>query len=341
VAPPEPRPRAGLDPIARAYRLGTVTACRYLPDGLLNRNWRLDTDAGPFALKELDALDPDSARRSLALMASVAADGVPVAAAVPAADGTTVAEIGGHGYYLTPWIDGTHLLGPDMDADTSFHMGAVIGRIHTALARPGLLPETGPSTEGPPTVATAHDRIGDYLDQIAARAEPDAFDRAAEPLLRSRLDLIAAHEHLRPSEDPPAGPAGWTHGDCQNWNLLWRGDRIAAVLDWDRVRPNPYGEEIVRAAAYQFALPDGRIDLDNVAALVAGYRTVADIGPDALADAARRRWWRLLTSVWHLKYHYYLDRTASDHVFFSDERLLRWWTANLDAVEAAFTRERR
>lgn len=256
--------------------------------------------------------------------------------AVPAADGSTVVEIAGHGYYLTPWVEGAHYFGPDMDHDASFHMGRVIGRIHRALARPGLLPQPGPATAPVTTPAQARERIRDYLGHIARRPEPDGFDTAAEPILRARLDTLDAHEHLRPDDEVPVGPSGWTHGDCQNWNLIWRERRIAAVLDWDRVRVNPYGEEIVRAATYQCALADGSIDLDNVAALIAGYRTVADPGPDALADAARRRWWKLLSSVWQLKYHYHRgDSGAAATVFFSDERLLRWWTANLDRVEAA------
>nr|BFF22889.1 hypothetical protein GCM10025732_08540 [Glycomyces mayteni] len=119
------------------------------------------------------------------------------------------------------------------------------------------------------------------------------------------------------------------------------GERIAAVLDWDRVRVSAYAEEIVRAATYQCALDDGRIDLGGVAAIVAGYRSVRPIGADALIDAARRRWWKLLTSVWHLKYHYYRGDRASDGLFFSDERMLRWWTANLAEVEAVFGQRQR
>ncbi|GAA2268957.1 hypothetical protein GCM10009853_023010 [Glycomyces scopariae] len=308
--------------------------CRVVAEGVLNRNWRLMTDAGAFALKELDQTSPDDARRSLALMASVAADGVPVVAAVPTGSGKSVLELGVHAYYLAPWIDGDHRRGAEMTRATAFHMGEVLARVRLALARPGLLPEAAPRFEPPPTVATARERIGDYLRLIDGRDAPDAFDRAVAPLLRTRLDLVAANEHRRPSEDGFTGPHGWTHGDCQNWNLLWRDDRIAAVLDWDRVRISPYAEEIVRAATYQCALADGSLDLDHLAALVAGYRTLAPIGGEALLDAARRRWWKLLTSLWHLKYHYFLGNSAGDWLFFSDERLLRWWTDHLHEVES-------
>jgi len=270
-------------------------------------------------------------------MRRLSASGVPVVEAVPSASGEVVSRLDGHDYYLTPWIDGSHPRGPEMDRDMSFHMGSVIGRIHRALADPAMglgAPEPpGGSITSP---EEARERINDYLGQIARREHPDEFDLAAAPVLRSRLEFIAAHEHLRPSSDLPVGPFGWIHGDCQNWNLLWSGGRIAAVLDWDRMRVNPYGEEIVRAATYQFVFPDGHVDFANVAALVSGYRTETPISPEALADAARRRWWRLFSSVWHLKYHYFRGDRSSDGLFFSDERLIRWWTANLAELEAAF-----
>jgi Ser/Thr protein kinase RdoA (MazF antagonist) len=331
-----PEPLAGIDAIADVYGLGAVRECRFLTDGLLNRNWRVEAEAGVFALKELDALDPDSARRSLALMRSVAEDGVPVVEAIAAADGETVVEIGSGAYYLAPWVDGSHYFGPDMDAAASRHMGELIGRIHRALARPGLLPKAGPVSAPVTGPGEARERIGDYLGHIARLEAPDAFDTAAEPILRARLEAVAANEHLRPVGEEPVGPYGWTHGDCQNWNLIWRDRRIAAVLDWDRVRVNPYGEEIVRASMYQCALDDGSVDLGNVAALIAGYRSVAPIDSEALADAARRRWWKLLSSVWQLKYHYYRGDSAADAVFFSGELQLLWWTANLDKVESVF-----
>lgn len=329
-------PAAGTGAIARAYGLGSVRSVRYLQDGILNRNWRLDTERGAFALKELDELTPDAARRSLGLMPRLAAAGVPVVEAAPALSGAIVAEIDGRAYYLAPWIEGVHPRGTAMDRGMAFHMGAVIGRIHRTLADPALglgAPEQPVVSVAP--LAVARERIADYLGQIEARTEPDEFDLAVAPLLRERLDLLAAHAHLRP-EPPTSEPYGWIHGDCQNWNLLWQGDRIAAVLDWDRLRVNAYGEEIARAAMYQMVMPDGRVDLDNVAALIDGYRTESAIGAEALLEAARHRWWRLVSSVWHLKYHYYKGTRSADSIFFSDERLLRWWTAHLESVESAF-----
>ncbi|HEX2145270.1 MAG TPA: phosphotransferase [Glycomyces sp.] len=337
MATSDPVPLVALDLLAKTYGFGSVGSCRYLSHGLLNRNWRITTEHGAFALKELDDASPDKARHSLALQTRLAGLGVPVVEAVPAVTGEIVPEIDGNAYYLTPWRVGTHPRGEEMGADSAFHMGAVLGRVHRALADPaaGLAAPEQPFTAAT-TLQAAREGVNAFLGLIAGLADPDEFDTAVVPLLERRLDDLAAHEHLRPVDDRPVGRFGWIHGDCQNWNLLWSGGRIAAVLDWDKIRVRPYGEEIVRAATYQMVLSDGRVDLGNVAALVAGYRTEAAIDAAALADAARRRWWHLLTGVWPLDFHYCRGNRWSDALFFSGDRLTRWWTANLAEVEAAF-----
>jgi hypothetical protein len=49
-------PAAGTDVIARAYGLGVVRSLRYLQNGILHRNWRLETVRGVFALASLSGV---------------------------------------------------------------------------------------------------------------------------------------------------------------------------------------------------------------------------------------------------------------------------------------------
>lgn len=332
---PDPRLPADLEALTGTYRLGDLHAIRYLPDGRMNRNWKLDTDRGRFALKHLTDRDPADVRRKLGLLERLAAKGIPVAAPVATADGDLICETGGNAYYLCEWIEGEHV-GAEMSRAQAAHMGAVIARVHRALAHPGLgLPpvQAIPATVNDPDAAIAE--TGRFL-KAAERLDQDDFDRAAAPVLHRRLELIAANAPLRPEPGIVPGPHGWMHGDCHHWNLIWTGDRIRAVIDWDRIRSGPCAEELVRAATWQFNRPDGSIDLAKVAAFLAGYRSVQAIDGAALADAARRRWWKMLSHCWHLDFHYDRADRSCDDLFFSDDRLMGWWTANLDEVEAAF-----
>lgn len=62
------------------FELGSVTDARYLPDGLMNRNWRVTTRRGTFAVKQIHDGTLDQARRNLRVMAELAKAGVAVAA---------------------------------------------------------------------------------------------------------------------------------------------------------------------------------------------------------------------------------------------------------------------
>jgi hypothetical protein len=112
-----------------------------------------------------------------------------------------------------------------------------------------------------------------------------------------------------------------------NRNIIWHNDRIAAVIDWDRIRVRPFAEEIVRTATIQFETPHG-LDLDRVAAFVAGYRSVMPITSDALADGVHRMWWKRMPNYWHLVCHCDRDDHGCDDLFLSGEALLHWWTAH-------------
>ena len=155
-------------------------------------------------------------------------------------------------------------------------------------------------------------------------------------LLDRRVALINRYAADRPTHHDPDGPYGWTHGDLQYRNIIWRGDRIAAVIDWDRIRVRPFAEEIVRTATIQFEAPDG-LDLDRVAAFVAGYRSVIPIDRAALADGVHRMWWKRMSNLWHLAYHYDRNDHGCDDLFLSGEALLHWWTTHRPVVHDAFT----
>ena len=247
-------------------------------------------------------------------------------------------ELGEDGYCVLPWHDGAHLHGPNLAVSQARHLGAMVGQIHERLNSLGPTVGLGPATARcarpvtPPHVAIEEA----HRYQAAARAAGGLFDHAVTDLLDRRVALIQTYTDQRPTTDDALGPCGWTHGDLQYRNIIWRHDRIAAVIDWDRIRVRPFAEEIVRTATIQFATPDG-LDLERVAAFVAGYRTVIPIDNVALGDGLHRLWWTRISNFWHLVYHYDRGDHGCDDLSLTGEALLHWWTANRPAVYAAFT----
>ena len=327
-----------LPELVRAFGLGQVHGGRHLPDGLMNRNWRIDTAGGSFALKMIVDVAAATARRNLTALAPLAAAGFPVHTPVSGPTGDPVVEIGDQAFCLFPWIEGEHVPGNDLTMGQVRKLGVLLGRLHLRLNGPsvGLVP----SQSAPPRPKTAKDAVAEadrLLTAIAETTAPDPFDLAAVEVLRDRRSLIVAQRDSRPADADPAFPSGWTHGDFTSSNLLWQSGEVSAILDWDRLRARPFANEVARAAILHFKADNGQLDLPRVTAFVEGYRSAAPMRADALADAVRRLWWHQVTNFWVLEFHYDRDDFASDHLLVPSENLYRWWSGNREAVESAFT----
>lgn len=324
--------------ITNAFDLGELTEPpQYLADGLMNRNWRIGTTRGRFAVKQIIDVPLEAARRNLGTLSALAADGIPVCTPLVSGSGDTVAEVEDHGYCVIEWVDGEHVRGSDLPLDHVSDLGERLGLIHRALAAnaPASVPAVPPSAEVA-SVAKALEAADRYLATVAALDSPSAFDRSVAEAMEQRKQLLGKYGDLYPKGDVPVGPYGWTHGDFQYRNILWQGGQVAAVLDWDRLRVRPYAEEVARTAQVQFGV-EGRFDLERVSAFVGGYRRVIDLPVEDLADGVRRLWWKRMTDFWQLSFHYKRGDHGFDDLFLDDEALLHWWTDRLDEVRAAMT----
>lgn len=329
-----------LEFLVAAYRLGTAERICFLPDGLMNRSWRLHTSHGVFAVKLLLDAPVSTMRRNLSVVRAIAAAGVPACLPVLTVDGDVVAEVPGRAYVVSGWVDGEHIPGTRLVAGQARHLGAVIARMHRRLNDVGVrewLPATGGVTARVTTPGEAIAEADRYLRAIDSLGVAARFDLDTAEFLRRRKTLIARYGHLRPTDSHPAGPFGYTHGDLQHRNIIWRDGVVAGVIDWDRIRARPFGEEIARTATLQFGGEDGELDLELVAAFVAGYRSVVEISDSDLVDAVDRLWWKRASDFWQLVFHYDRGDRSCDHLFASGEAFLHWWTANRDQVRDAFT----
>ncbi|GIF25551.1 homoserine kinase type II [Actinoplanes tereljensis] len=156
-----------------------------------------------------------------------------------------------------------------------------------------------------------------------------ALAQACPPAPARILDTPAPIPEALAGERPPTagevGPAGWTHGDLQPFNLLVEDGRVISVLDWDRLGVRTYGLEVVRTATITFGT-----DLDRIAAFARGYRVHVSVSDFDLEDAAHRRWWSLATEVWPPGRH--------AEVAARRRRYLRWWTDHRAEVTEALIR---
>jgi Ser/Thr protein kinase RdoA (MazF antagonist) len=333
----------------RGFGLSDPVEARPLDEGLMNRNWRVRTREGEWALKQILDIDADSARRQHRVTRVLAELGLPIAPPHRSPEGDSVVELAGDGMFaVLPWVEGVHRDGRALDLRECRYLGGLLARIHQALGSEevagvlGAPPESGVIAVS--EAAKAKGKIDHYLGLIDTRAELDEFDHLVRRRLVQRQELLERLAYLRPDDTCPVTPMGWVHGDFHDLNLLWSSSQpswVSAVLDWDRLRCAPLAAEVVRTATLIFGYdlsPESRaLDLDRVAAFTAGYRELIPLPEAAMADAVHRLWWERVCDFWQLSWHYQKADPSCDHLFVTASALLAWWSEHRDTVSAAFT----
>ncbi|QDG88240.1 phosphotransferase family protein [Pseudarthrobacter sp. NIBRBAC000502770] len=176
--------------------------------GFANRMYRLDTDQGSFAIKELNLVDRRWAYRVEDVFRfewAAFAAGIPMPEPISASYNTLVHR----------WVEGEKVPEAPVSAAYAFEIGEILGRIH-ALD----VPWTNASIEDP----TSHD-----WSELAARAKATGQPWADE--FASHIETFLAIAHFVDTCERP-GPVVLTHRDIQPWNLLAREGR-PVLLDWE------------------------------------------------------------------------------------------------------------
>jgi aminoglycoside phosphotransferase (APT) family kinase protein len=176
--------------------------------GFANRMYRLDTDQGSFAVKELNLVD----RRSTYHVEDVFrferaafAAGIPMPEPISASHRTLVHR----------WVEGEKMPEAPVSEAYAFEIGEILARIH-ALD----VDWTHVSIEDP----TSRD-----WPELAERAVATGQPWADE--LASHVETFLAIAHFVDTCERP-GPVVLTHRDIQPWNLLAQDGR-PVVLDWE------------------------------------------------------------------------------------------------------------
>ncbi|WP_425556296.1 phosphotransferase [Kitasatospora nipponensis] len=334
-----PVSRSVIARVLRRYRAGRVLEAQPVAEGLLNRGYRVTTSTGGYFLKCY--VEQATATRA-AITAQHRATGALHARGLPTppplADraGRTVVDCAGRRFALYPWVTGNHLTGAELGLSQCAELGALLARLHGALTQvcaPVVQPLALPTADPHRTTVL----IGELTGLVRRRRPYDAFDRLAERRLAERAELLAAHRHRRPA--PVAvGPSGWVHGDFHGLNLLYREGRVAAVLDWDRLRVRPRGEEVVRAATLIFNdRVGGELDLARVRRYARAYRQAAGAPAAELAAAVHRVWWERLNDFWMLQWRYQRADPRADPLFPAAAAQTAWWCQEYEQVLDAFT----
>ncbi|WP_161606168.1 inositol monophosphatase family protein [Microlunatus speluncae] len=286
--------------------------------GRVSKVWRAQRDGGPVALRQSPAfrLLPE-VRYECDLLRTLAGMGAPVAAIDV---GPTL--IDGSVWVAFEWIDGAH---PAVPVEDPSGYGRLLAELHEHTAEPvqqlGQRPGWG--------------RLDEFLTlprpgggRTMAEVLPE-FERAfgdAGAWLRRQAEEV--HERLA-AASIASYPQVIAHGDFAPGQVLLRGDRLGAVIDWD------FAHLDLRLADLAIAASMARPTVARAAAFVRGYVEAAgpDLGDlDLLADL--RRAFHLNNLGNHLCARWANGADITPQVAMLTERLERdqWWGPTLVAA---------
>lgn len=227
-------------------QLGTPLApLTRIRGGAGNRLYRLDTDQGSFAVKELNLVDrrwPYHLEDVFRFEQAAFAAGIPMPEPIAAGPDTLVHR----------WVEGSKLPEQPVSPAYGFEIGEILARLHALDVDWPHLPSEEPTPRDWPELA----------ERASATRQPWAEDLAAQA---GTFQAIA--EFVATCERP--GPVVLTHQDVQPWNLLVRDGR-PVLLDWELSGTLDLSAELGSTA---LALAKGR-GLDNLQP--AGFRAVLD-----------------------------------------------------------------
>lgn len=176
--------------------------------GYANRTYRLDTDQGSFAVKELNVLDRRWTYRAedvFGFERAAFAAGIPMPEPISASHHTLVHR----------WVEGERVPEAPVPPAYAFEIGEILARVHALdVAWPHVPAEEPVARDWPELAARATATGQPWADELATQVGT----------------FLAMADFVDTCERP--GPVVLTHRDIQPWNLLARQGR-PVVLDWE------------------------------------------------------------------------------------------------------------
>ena len=251
---------AELSALADAFALGGVREARSIAAGTINTNFEIVSERGHYFLRVNEGKAEADVAWESRLIAALADAGVVTPAPLPARDGRPYAALPGtptKWVSAFPWRDGEHVAADAVTPALAATFGGALAELHRA----GLAVPAGW-------------RRGSIYDHAHLVSRFARLERVHDPVLADAKRIIG--EELAITEDTAAlrrrATHGIIHGDLFRDNVLWQGDRITAILDFEQASGGSLVYDL--AVCINDWCWTGAPRLDLAAAIVTGYQAV-------------------------------------------------------------------
>ncbi|MBI3970720.1 MAG: phosphotransferase [Chloroflexi bacterium] len=324
------------DELVRRYRLGNLLRAEVAYGGLLNQNLVATSARGSYFLKGYRYADPAPIAREHRLIAFVAEQGLPAVAPLSTPGGATFLRAGGRYWAVFPLLADRQIAPEDFSVGMAASLGAMLGSLHTALAKlPALECARFPARllwDSRRAVA----EMGDYESEIRRRPALDPFDQHALASFAYRRSLLAGGG-APPPEAFASLPAQVLHGDFHEGNLFFAaGGTISGIIDWELACIGPRCWEVIRTLDYALQLPkDFASGGARLKAFLHAYLAEAPLTYDECVVMPELYWAYRVHSLWVYEEHYRKGSAKTDRLAMEDIPNLEWWLRNRNELALA------
>ncbi|WP_309120245.1 phosphotransferase [Paenibacillus sp.] len=270
-----------------------VTELTEIDLGWLNAKWKAETSEGPLFVK---VYHPDryrlherpERRRAIETTLRLQRGLHEAGAACPAVyahEGRLLLETpSGLLFAVHDWTDGATVRAGCMSEAQMYELGLATGRMHEWLRSAAPLEQP----------VWTPDKLA-YLTSWESNRE-NASAAGDEAVLEwlSRSRSVVERLDFRSFDE---APIGWLHWDLWTDNLLYRGPKLAGIVDFDRMT-FAYPEIDAARAVLSGALSDGRMRTDAVRAFLDGYRE-RTAAPRGMLPRAMRMIYLIESAWWY------------------------------------------
>ena len=255
-----------LDDVLAQFGIASATI-RDIRTGRVNKHWRIEAGGKAYVLRRyIPRRSPDAIRYEHEMLRHLDPRGWPVAAALPAVDGKTVAHVDGRSYALFPFLSGR----PSPQTPRYARLkGATLARLHQDLASwdaPGQRESFGRKWELDVDVAANCDFAS--LNELLL-----AFGQQHADLAR----VIRAQKYAMLRELSTLGfgelPAVPGHFDFHHDNLLFQRGALTGLIDFDLAHLDARVADIASSIELDCVAPPAYNEIKPALAaeFVAGY----------------------------------------------------------------------
>lgn len=278
--------------VLRHWELPTIVSIDRATSGVMNETFIVATSDRPVVLRRHRRTDLDLVRLEHDVIAHARANGVAAPAAIPSSSGEVIIDRDGVFYSLFTFARGRQIGKDEITEPAAVSMGRTLGGIQRALAdfpirarRDAAVP-----TPSEDTVET----IQALLQRIEQVPDPTERDGWAREHLESKLRWLESAPPVE-LQAPPDGAAQMIHGDYQETNLFFDGERVVDVIDWDKAEVRWPVDEVIRTLDLSL-----RLEPQLCAAFLDGFRVERDLTTEDLDHAAHNYGYHQVHDHWLL-----------------------------------------